>query len=127
MSSIREQITRAGGPPPLNVLLADRGEGKTTAALAWLAEGQPIAAYPGWTRVLLVASYDMARIRVRQLEQAGVAEARHRVHSFASWRDARGCAHDVEVCIDDLEHVLPHLPGRLTHVTINGVPWEVDR
>jgi len=40
-------------PHRTEVLLADRQQGKTAHALAWLVDGHPIDSYPRWSRALV--------------------------------------------------------------------------
>lgn len=37
----------------LKLIVSGRGEGKTTALVAWLLRGRPIDNYPGWSRVIV--------------------------------------------------------------------------
>lgn len=117
--------------PTMTVLLANRQEGKTTQALAWLTHGHPIDAPPGWSRVLVVPNTAAARYIDLTARASGIAvpDLHRRVFGILEWTHKRGIGRDVEVCLDDLDQmwtfgITTHaLPGRITAATMTARPW----
>ena len=112
----------------LQLLAADRQTGKTTQALAWISQGERIQPYPGWSRVLLVAT--LARLdHIRADYWPRLDDFSHRVYSVAEWMPARGIYPNTEVCADDLDACLMsgldirRMPGHLTAATITAHAW----
>lgn len=106
----------------MRVLAAGRQGGKTTQVVDWLKAGERTETYPGWTRVLLVSRMsEFNRLRARYWGE--IEDFDHRVYHVRDW--ARGYRVDpaTEVVIDNIEFVLPHLPGRLAAFTVTGEPW----
>lgn len=111
----------------MKVFLTGRRGGKTTKAIAWVAEGERTKGYPGWTRVLVTATY-LERERLRKEHWGTLEDVDHRVYDLDTWCRAFGLARSTEVCLDDfgLLHAPLYaiIPGTVTHVTMTGEPWE---
>lgn len=113
----------------LQLLAADRQTGKTTQAFNWVSQGQPIDRYPGWSRVLVVATLQLVEVHRAQWWKK-LEDYSHRVFSAEEWEGVyRGHRlDDIEVCIDDLDMFLRRgigrIPGRLVAATISADPWQ---
>jgi len=113
----------------LRLLAVDRAEGKTTQAMAWLSNGDRVAHYPGWSRVLVVPNLQRVQ-HIRDQYWRRLEDFDHRVYSCDEWRRAQGVHHDVEVCIDDLDwflgtgQPLAAFPGHIVCATMTAWPWE---
>jgi hypothetical protein len=114
----------------MQVLVSDRGSGKTTRLLDWLAQGQEIPGYPGWSRVLLVHSIDEV-LRLRDIIRADpehplIEDDPHRIYHLEDWQHAHA-SYPVEVALDNAEMHLTRLlgrgGGRLATVAMTGEPW----
>lgn len=109
------------------ILGGGRQSGKTTRLLNWVAAGEKIDRYPGWSRVLVVHSIDEV-LRLRSIirmdpEHPLFEDDPHRVYSLEEWRSAHNVAHDVEVAIDNLDLHVAHLighHGRVAKVSMSG-------
>lgn len=125
----------------LTVVTGDRRSGKTRDLLRWVLDGKRCDGYPGWTRVLVVSSIDMAKhlkdpaVRIEG-EKRGVAEYAdldysHRVYAWQEWQEARNVNPDTEVAYDDAEFLLMarQAPGRIVRLSISAdevivrAPW----
>ena len=104
-----------------------RAAGKTWQAMAWVSHGERVRGYPGWSRVLVVPTIE----QVQYLKDIGywrrLEDFDHRVYSLREWAEARGVNSDTEVCIDNLDLLLPsglpRLPGRIVAVTMTAHAW----
>jgi len=108
--------------PPVEVFAGGLGSGKTTAAVQWVAGGTATDGFPGWTRVLVVATERQAHHLRGQHDLAT-----YRVLSLAQWGDVRGngtVPESTEVCYDDAAAALDAAyPGRTAAVTFYGKTW----
>ena len=113
----------------LQLLVTDRREGKTTQAFNWVSHGKPTKTYPGWSRVLVVATLQLQVIH-KDPWWAKLEDYDHRVFFAEEWEGMyRGHRlDDIEVCLDDLDHFLRRgigrLPGRIVAATMTAWPWE---
>lgn len=134
-----EQCRPAGGEAPSGTtwVVGERYEGRTTALVRWLCEGRPIDGWPGWSRLLIVAT-DQRVLQVhhdhpelnRVLRDAGCEGGLGKVVLGPS--DIRGGGpglrgmQGVEVAIDDAETLLPALAG-LNRVRVLAVTGQACR
>lgn len=128
------------GNDALYVMVRGRQQGKTTAALEWVAQGQRMGAYPGWTRVLVVATVQMEMDMRGWKDAAGVAwwdrieDWSHRVYDQITWAGRfRSYRVGPEVLVDDLTLCLLHCGGEMPRIfkydrvvgfTVNGKIWD---
>lgn len=108
------------------LIVGGRQSGKTMRLLEWVAAGEKIARYPGWSRVLVVDSIDEVS-RLRSIIRADrenplFEDDPHRVYSFREWQSAVGVDPSVEVALDNAEFVLARVigPGRLSAASMTG-------
>lgn len=109
----------------LQVIVAGRYEGKTTALLEWLSRGCPIPTYPGWSRALVVA-HDSEVGRLCQL--VGSVEESPWRKNIWTLRDLESVHRfsvkpgTVEYAIDDLDVLIRQLlPGRVHMPAVVGL------
>lgn len=120
-------------------LVADRREGKTTALLAWLTAGHLLGdGYPGWSRMLIVATdQERARIRRHHGDADKVLRSRGLLNGLvplllttesAAHDGLRGLHPDIEFAIDDIHGglavvaYLRQAGRRPAIVALDGVP-----
>lgn len=110
----------------MHVLIAGRGEGKTTKLIEWVKGGIMIRQYPGWTRVAVVVDersyFDLKRQYWDEIEDFD-----HRVYQIREFDRGRFPVNEETVYrIDDLDRLLwdffrvPNLDG----FTMTAEPWE---
>lgn len=109
----------------LKVVIAPRRGGKTTQLLDWVLAGKEVDGYPGWSRVLVVHSIEMERhLRRMIVEYSGLPwvdiDFTHRVYAWVEWKKAQGVHPDTEVMIDNVEFLLPRMPGHLEGFSVSG-------
>lgn len=112
----------------IRLLATDRAEGKTTAAFAWVSNGVKVGGYPGWSRVLVLPTYDQFTYHRREYWPR-LEDYDHRVYVIDDWATAMGANHTTEVCVDELgmllgDRRLLRMPGRLVAATMTAWPWE---
>ena len=112
----------------LSLLAADRRAGKTTQAVAWVSQGERVAGYPGWSRVLVV-TFPTGWDLLRREFWGRLNDFDHRVYRLREWVEACGVSPGTEVCVDDLEVAiraadLRLLPGQLVAATMTTSAWD---
>lgn len=113
----REDLIRPGGH--LQVIVTDRGQGKSTALAAWAKAGEWVSGCP--TRVVLCVNQKMADLLV---EHHGLDE--RQVCSLRAWREGRRRGHiPVAIAIDDAEFALQEMigPNPLHCISLTGDVW----
>jgi len=121
----------------LRALVADRQEGKTTQLVEWLLGGEPIEAWPSWSRLLVVTSeqrysYILDRFHVasRELESKGCPGGLGKVvvsANFDKFVIQRMRLADVEVAVDDVEELIAQQLGFLPDVvSMTAKPFGAD-
>jgi len=103
----------------LFVIARPRQSGKTTDVIEWLRGGERTGGYPGWTRVMLVPTRQMVDLLRHQIWNT-LEDFDHRVYSFEEWSHAHNVHADTEVMVDNIEWVIPRIPGRLIGFTVTG-------
>jgi hypothetical protein len=111
----------------MHVLMAGRGEGKTTALMGWVEGGVQVSGYPGWSRVAIVAN----RQRHDWLKSkywAVMEDFDHRVYTLDEIKDGHFTGRSTAYRLDDLNDFL----GTLFHwlpidgFTITASGWDDD-
>lgn len=107
----------------LQIVLADRQEGKTTRLVEWLLQGHLTEPWPGWSRMLLVPT---VREAVNLPEEYHWADLELRMHlgvpgglgkiicsanEISSLRLHVGRNPDLEIALDNADHWLQHQLG----------------
>jgi hypothetical protein len=119
--------------PTVEVLLAQRREGRTTQLMDWLMKGHRITSYPGWSRILVCAH--KRQVVELTLNAGRLAENPWRKCIFTLddlESAARGAIRPgtVEYAIDDAEQLLWRmLPGRVglpALISFTGVPYSPE-
>jgi hypothetical protein len=118
---------RPTGP---RVFLADRREGKTTQALAWLLNGQLIDTYPGWSRALVCVHKSEAQRLELQLPWHKWRKAIIWIEELDSFSRATRPG-TVELAIDDAQALVSQMirqrissPVDVALMTFDGRPYE---
>ena len=106
----------------MNIMIANRQAGKTTAAIRWVKEGQRWVGYPGWDRVLVVPTHQMLK-HLRTRLWGEIVDFDHRIYDWDTWQHAHGASPDTQVVIDNAEWIFPQIPGRLVGITMTGQEW----
>lgn len=107
--------------PDVSWEICGRGGGKTTHLVEWVRGGHELDVYPGWSRVIVTPTADIAK-----WTRSHFNLARRQVFSFDDWRGSYGIGRSVEVALDNLDMMLPDLPGVIRRVTITGVVGNVS-
>jgi hypothetical protein len=119
----------------VSTLLAGRREGKTTRLVEWLLQGEQIEPWPGWSRVLVVATADRIdpirdnfRAADQELREKGCAGGLGKVVlSAGSYALHRLRLSDVEVAVDSAEDLITQQLGfRPDVVSMTGAPFGAD-
>jgi hypothetical protein len=112
--------------------VGDRRSGKTTELIWWMYHGQKMpGTYPGWSRVIVTPSVQMAQVtkrmaaKLRSDKEWGDLDLSHRIYSLHEWETAHGVHPDVKVALDNMEFMLPRLPGRLSMVSMTGMAYHL--
>lgn len=103
----------------MSAVLADRQEGKTTQLVDWLTHGEPIEAWPSWSRVLIVPGPGQMEDVVRRFTAAdqtlrdkgckgGLGKVVLTVGSYALTRLRLA---DVEVAVDNADLLIEQAIG----------------
>ena len=103
----------------LSAVLADRREGKTTQLVDWLTHGEPIDAWPSWSRVLIVPDGqqldDITRrftVAAQTLRDKGCKGGLGKVVlTVGSYALTRLRLADVEVAVDNADHLIEQAIG----------------
>ena len=121
---------------PLEVMVRDRGDGKTTETIKWLME--PYEMLPidldrfendtRWNRYRLRPLPRGGRVllcvdeRRAEWVRREYPLVRDLVYSVCSWDGGRGHPHGIEVALEDAESILYRAVGpcNLTRITISG-------
>jgi len=107
------------GDAAICVIVRSRQGGKTTAAIEWLSAGECTTGYPGWTRVLVTPNrrqYD----HLRRLLRGKLDDIDHRLYDARTWFDALNVDPTTQVMLDNIEMMLPRIPGTLAGMTVTG-------
>lgn len=103
----------------LSAVLAERQGGKTTQLIEWLLNGEPINAWPSWSRVLIMPEKQQVTDLVRRFQVAdqtlrdkgcigGLAKVALAVGDYALTRLRLA---DVEVAVDNADHLVEQVLG----------------
>lgn len=116
---------RKDGPA---VLVTGRRKGKTTELMGWLIDGEPVLAWPHWSRGIIVADQRRADWLVRNLHVIRILLDHRNVDMrnllmVPDQHGRRAAAKDTEFAVDDAEQILADLLGvQPTALTITGIP-----
>ena len=105
--------------PPLEVMVRDRRQGKTTETIKWLMEPYQMRPKMGSPeRVLLCINEQRADWVRREYPYA-----RELVYSIRSWDGGLGRPRGIEIALDDADSLLYNAVGpcNLTRVTLSGI------
>lgn len=118
----------------LRVVLTERQQGKTTQLVEWLLGGEPIDAWPSWSRVLIVhdsrrLTYILDHFRAEQQElfRKGCPGGLGKI-VMGGGRDGfvvqRLRLADVEVAVDDAEELIRQQLGFMPDIiSMTGTPF----
>lgn len=101
----------------LNLIVSNRGEGKTTALIGWMLRGHPITGHPGWSRAIVcLDKNEVARVKREVLAvtakpsfQASLSDQQLKDLRKAVWTyaelpmNALGTSEDFEYAVDNLD------------------------
>jgi hypothetical protein len=109
----------------VKAIVGDRRSGKTTALVKWLVEGHEIPEYPGWSRVIVVATVNELKLLDSEVKQFGrkpdeewepkpymkcVLHMREFLDNRGAFRYVRGESR-VEAAFDNLDHAFEEVLG----------------
>ena len=108
--------------------IADRGHGKTTDLITWVKLGNVTTSYPGWSRIILEPTQQMAdQLRGGSAKNNKYGLDYHQVFYWDEWVQARGRMLDkVEIGLDNADIILNMIfhshgvHGQITRVTATG-------
>lgn len=126
-------------PEPMRVLVEDRQTGRTTQLLRWLSEGESRAAWPSWSRVIIVRDeceakhllqhHDAVKTVNQLLRERGGPDLAKVILAYDRDRYAiqRIRLHDVAVAVDNAEEWLHQSFGFVPAVVVlTGARMELD-
>lgn len=115
----------------MNVIVRDRQLGKTTELVRWLLGGRAINAWPGWSRVLVVADAQRAVWTSRHFHEAdqwlrvnGLPPGLQKIVLTArDWRNRRpGSDRLITWALDDAEQIIAqYFDGLPAVMSMTGV------
>jgi hypothetical protein len=117
--------------PVMRAFVGDRRSGKSTQLLWWVLDGKKASGYPGWTRVLVTPSMQMAEVTKRMAVELrpdttwGDLDLAHRIYSLHEWENAHGVRDETKVAFDNVEFMLPKVPGRVTALSMTGIAYHL--
>lgn len=117
----------------MKVFTTERGEGKSTELLHWLLRGEPIDAWPTWSRVIVVSTAREARLlsfhhqKSEHLGELLLARGGPELDTLILVYDSdlprRRILDNVEVAVDNVDLLLAHLLHQMPAVvTMTGEP-----
>jgi hypothetical protein len=114
--------------------ISERQEGKTEHLIEWVKQGNKVNFYPGWDRVILVASLQEAdRLRGGDPATNKYGLEYHQVYALDEWvtRYPGSVLGPVQIGVDNVEHFLNRTLfgtyGRVAKITATGKVLEVPR